>query len=239
MGGLFGGGGQNIATSETRLGAIRFQTSAFGYPIPILYGQNRISGNLIWYGNFTPIAHTTTQSAGGKGGGGGTSSNTTYTYTTGLMIGLCEGQVAGIQRIWQGKNVMTLAQARLTQYVGAPGQAAWGFLTTSFAGQDLNYPNLAYVCSSNFDLGKMRYHSWFNPEWQQIEMYAVAEEDQTIRFPSAKAAFTWKRQQRILVEISRKFEPKRLQEQLGFIGLQPVAHYSDPQEWFSVLLLRK
>ncbi|BBE50909.1 hypothetical protein OYT1_ch1352 [Ferriphaselus amnicola] len=153
MGGLFGGGGQNIATSETRLGAIRFQTSAFGYPIPILYGQNRISGNLIWYGNFTPIAHTTTQSAGGKGGGGGTSSNTTYTYTTGLMIGLCEGQVAGIQRIWQGKNVMTLAQARLTQYVGAPGQAAWGFLTTSFAGQDLNYPNLAYVCSSNFDLG--------------------------------------------------------------------------------------
>lgn len=49
MGGLFGGGGQNIATSETRLGAIRFQTSAFGYPIPILYGQNRISGNLIWY----------------------------------------------------------------------------------------------------------------------------------------------------------------------------------------------
>ena len=46
-------------------------------------------------------------------------------------------------------------------------------------------------------------------------------------------------QERILVEISRKFEPNRLQEQLAFIGLQPVAHYSDPQEWFSVLLLRK
>jgi L-histidine N-alpha-methyltransferase len=92
---------------------------------------------------------------------------------------------------------------------------------------------------SNFDLNKMRYHSWFNPEWQQIEMYAVANEDQTIRFPSANAAFTWNRQERILVEISRKFEPHRLQEQLGFIGLRPVAHYSDPQEWFSVLLLRK
>lgn len=101
------------------------------------------------------------------------------------------------------------------------------------------FRNVNRLLGSNFDLTKMRYHSWFNPEWQQIEMYAVAEEDQTIRFPSANAAFTWHRQERILVEISRKFEPKRLQEQLGFIGLRPVAHYSDPQEWFSVLLLRK
>ena len=101
------------------------------------------------------------------------------------------------------------------------------------------FRNINRLLDSNFDLATMRYHSWFNPEWQQIEMYAVANQDQTIRFPSAKTGFTWKREERILVEISRKFEPHRLQEQLGFLGLRPVAHYTDPKEWFSVLLLRK
>ena len=101
------------------------------------------------------------------------------------------------------------------------------------------FQNINRLLGSNFDLDTMRYHSWFNPEWQQIEMYAVAKEDQTIRFPNARAHFTWKRQERILVEISRKFDPDRLQEQLGFLGLQPVAHYTDLKEWFSVLLLRK
>jgi len=101
------------------------------------------------------------------------------------------------------------------------------------------FRNINHQLGANFDIDRMRYHSWFNPEWQQIEMYAVANQDQTIRFPSANAAFTWQRDERILVEISRKFEPNRLQEQLSFIGLQPVAHHTDPQEWFSVLLFRK
>lgn len=101
------------------------------------------------------------------------------------------------------------------------------------------FQNINRLLGGNFDRDKMRYHSWFNPEWQQIEMYAIAKEDQTIRFPSANASFTWQRDERILVEISRKFEPNRLQEQLSFIGLQPVAHYSDANDWFSVLLLRK
>jgi len=101
------------------------------------------------------------------------------------------------------------------------------------------FRNINRLLGSNFDLAKMRYHSWFNPEWQQIEMYAVAAASQQIRFPSAGAAMQWNQGEKILVEISRKFEANRLQEQLGFFGLTPVEHYSDPKQWFSVLLFRK
>ena len=101
------------------------------------------------------------------------------------------------------------------------------------------FGNINRLLGANFDRANMRYHPWFNPEWQQIEMYAVASAAQAIRFPDANAGFQWIKDEKILVEISRKFEPNRLQEQLGFLGLQPVAHYTDPQEWFSVLLLRK
>ncbi|TAJ83851.1 hypothetical protein EPO44_16775, partial [bacterium] len=90
-----------------------------------------------------------------------------------------------------------------------------------------------------FDSKKMRYHSWYNPEWQQVEMYAVSTVTQEIRFPSHKASFVWEKDDRILVEISRKFEPARLQQQLPYFGLEPVAYFTDPKEWFSLLLFRK
>jgi uncharacterized SAM-dependent methyltransferase len=41
------------------------------------------------------------------------------------------------------------------------------------------------------------------------------------------------------VEISRKFDPIRLQEQLRFFDLFPVKHLTDPNQWFSVLLFKK
>jgi uncharacterized SAM-dependent methyltransferase len=101
------------------------------------------------------------------------------------------------------------------------------------------FRNINRLLGANFDLSQMRYHSWFNPEWQQIEMYALAAASQKIRFPSAGAGFQWHAGEKILVEISRKFEPNRLQQQLAFFGLEPVEHYTDANEWFSVLLLRK
>jgi len=101
------------------------------------------------------------------------------------------------------------------------------------------FHNINRLLGGNFEATKMRYHSWFNPEWQQIEMYAVATAPQAIRFARAGAGFHWHLGEKILVEISRKFDSNRLQEQLGFFGLTPVEHFTDPKEWFSVLLLRK
>jgi dimethylhistidine N-methyltransferase len=101
------------------------------------------------------------------------------------------------------------------------------------------FRNINRLLGGNFDLAKMRYHSWFNPVWQQIEMFAVASAPQAIRFPAANAGFQWHPEEKILVEISRKFDPDRLQEQLRFFGLNPVAHFTDANRWFSVLLFRK
>jgi L-histidine N-alpha-methyltransferase len=95
------------------------------------------------------------------------------------------------------------------------------------------------LTGSNFDLGKMRYQSRYNPEWAQIEMYAVAGVPREIRFTRFARSFQWREGDRILVEISRKFDPIRLQEQLRFFDLLPVEHYTDPNHWFSLLLFKK
>ena len=101
------------------------------------------------------------------------------------------------------------------------------------------FDNVNRLVGSNFDLAKMRYHSSYHADWQQIEMYAVSSEAQDIRFASFNSSFRWHRDDRILVEISRKFDPERLQQQLRFFGLHPVLHCTDPKEWFSLLLLKK
>ena len=101
------------------------------------------------------------------------------------------------------------------------------------------FKNINRLTGSNFDLSKMGYHSWYNPEWAQIEMYAVAASAQEIKFPSFDRSFHWHKNAKILVEISRKFDPTRLQEQLGFFALSPVQHCTDAKEWFSLLLFKK
>lgn len=101
------------------------------------------------------------------------------------------------------------------------------------------FQNINRLFKSNFDPAGIRYHSSYNPEWQQIEMHAVSNRTQTIHFPTLAATFDWEKEERILVEISRKFEPVRLQNQLRCFGLKPVADFTDSNKWFSVLLFQR
>lgn len=152
MGGLFGGG-QTISSSEPRLGALRVQTSAYGYPVPIIYGKTRVSVNLLGYYDFVAIPHTSTQSAGGKGGGGVTQENTTYSYQTAAMFAIGEGPINDIGTIWTGKKQTSAAELGLTLFKGTYPQTPWGYLTTYHAGEALGYHGLSYLANGAYQLG--------------------------------------------------------------------------------------
>ena len=110
MGGK-GGGKNALAAKPNLLSALRVQTSSYGQVIPILYGQNRIAGRLIWAGDFAAIPHTSTTKVGGKGlgsGGGNAISNTTYTYQTAVAMALCQGPIQNIHNVWDTKGKLTL-----------------------------------------------------------------------------------------------------------------------------------
>src|SRR5206468_1952774 len=100
-----------LATQQTILHALRVQASAYGQVVPIVYGQNRIAGKLIWYGDFTPIAQTSNTSSGGKGLGGGTTKTTGYTYTAAVAILLCEGEIVQLCNVWDTKGTLLLVSA--------------------------------------------------------------------------------------------------------------------------------
>jgi len=153
MSGLFGGGKQTIATSETPLAGFNIQSSVFGKPVPLLFGRNRIAGNLIWYGDFAAIPHTTSSStSGGKGGGGITTSNTTYTYQTSFLLGLAEGPVSAINNCWVDKEYHAGASA-FTKFLGSYSQTAWSYLSSAHPTEALAYRGTAYVAAAGYDLG--------------------------------------------------------------------------------------
>jgi Putative phage tail protein len=112
-------GGETLATSATKLDALRIQSSTYGGTVPLVYGVARIQGNLLWYGDFAARARTE-HSGDGKGGAGGTS-KTTYTYFASPLMGLAEGHAIGVATVWRGKD----------RYIGGITSGAIIYATTT------------------------------------------------------------------------------------------------------------
>src|SRR5262249_49982271 len=109
-----------LAQQPTILHALRVQTSAYGGVVPVVFGQARVPGKLIWYGDFTPVPHTSTQAVGGKGGGGHRSeTQTSYTYNAAVAIALAFGPIQGLYNVWDTKG--RLAQQFVTEGYTVPG----------------------------------------------------------------------------------------------------------------------
>lgn len=146
MAGLFG---KKVSTFAPVVASLQLQTSCWGRPIPYAYGQTRLAGNLVWYGDYTPIAHTEEQ--GGKGGGG--QSSTTYTYTAAVVLGLAQGAISAIPQVWANKKKASLASLNLTMTKGLDAPAPPSWLTSKHPTEALGYARLATVSSPAYDLG--------------------------------------------------------------------------------------
>jgi hypothetical protein len=148
MSGLFGGGASQSMTPQ-RYNGIQISSSASGGCVPLMYGQQRLPFNLIWYGAFTSSANSS--SGGGKGGGG--SQTTGYTYKSSFACALCEGPISTIVQVWNDKDLTTLSALGLTLFTGAGGQSPWSYLTTNFPTQAIPYDHICYVAAQSFTLG--------------------------------------------------------------------------------------
>src|SRR5579871_3700034 len=100
---LFGAGAQ--AASAPKVTGISAQTSVYGRAIPIVFGQNRVAPNLIWYGDFASKGGSTSGKGGALAPGKGGSTQTTY--STAVVMALCEGAIVGIGNVYADKSVTT------------------------------------------------------------------------------------------------------------------------------------
>lgn len=149
------GGKKTITNSENKIGALRVQSSSQGIPIPIVFGKTRIAPNLLNYFDFTAIPHTEKQKTG-KGGGGTSTVNTTYTYTTGVILGWCEGPASVsefVGTVWSDKSVTDAVKLGLSQFHGSYSQTPWSYMVTNHPDQADGMRGQAYSAQAAFELG--------------------------------------------------------------------------------------
>lgn len=121
---LFGPGPQK--QEGPRLDNLQVQASTEGAPIPEVAGRVRIAGQIIWATNFKEVAKTETSGGGGGkgfGGGGGTVQTTTYTYYANFAVGLCEGVVDRVGRIWADGKPLDMSGVTMRLHRGTADQA--------------------------------------------------------------------------------------------------------------------
>lgn len=127
-------------------------TAEYGATVPEILGTTRVSGNVIYYDDFTAHEHRETQ----RSGKGGKSKTVTvsYTYTVALLMGLCEGPISGLKRVWVGKDIYNYPDdaIQLTLYKGTTNQAPWAYTQGKHPDKALSYSGLAYVAGV-IDLG--------------------------------------------------------------------------------------
>ena len=92
---------------------------------------------------------------------------------------------------------------------------------------------------ANFDLSQFEHWAFYNEADRQIEMHLRSLTNQTVSFADLKFEVTLTAGETIRSEISRKFERSRLELQLMSKGLHPVQTWTDPNQWFALMLFQR
>ena len=143
----------NSTTTAERINEFQINSASYGEVVPEVLGTTRQSGNVIYYDDFTAHEHKSTQRTGK--GGGSKHTNITYTYSVACAIGLCEGPISGIGKVWIDKEIFTYPQSeiQLTLFDGRLGQQPWPYVVSKHPEKALPYSGLAYMACV-VDLGE-------------------------------------------------------------------------------------
>src|SRR5262249_18285473 len=94
-----------------------------GAPIPCVFGRVRVAGQMIWATRFKETTVTTAESSGGKGAPKTTAVNTDYVYSISFALGLCEGELHHLGRVWADGKLFDLSRVTERFYPGTEDQS--------------------------------------------------------------------------------------------------------------------
>ena len=131
-----------------RLESFHVQTSRDGAPMARVYGRIRLAGQVIWASHLREI-QTEEPVQSGKGGG---PTRVEYRYTISFAIGLCEGEILGVDRLWANGAPLETRGVTYRVYRGTDTQSPDPIIS---AIEGVNVPafrNTAYIVFEDFPL---------------------------------------------------------------------------------------
>jgi hypothetical protein len=132
-----------------RLADARLTGAEEGTAIPRVYGTMRLGGTLIWATRFEEEVHRERQ--GGKASGPRVE---TFRYFANIALGLCEGPIAGIRRVWADGRELDLSTVEMRVHTGAETQMPDPLIAARQSGSGTPaYRGLAYLVFERLPLG--------------------------------------------------------------------------------------
>lgn len=157
---LFSSSGQSRVVEGPRLSDLQVMASNEGAPIPRIYGRVRLSGQVIWATRLEEEVVTTNEARGsGKGLASGSAQQTTtrveYNYYANFAVGLCEGEIARIGRVWADGKELNLASYVYRLYRGTSQQLADSLISATEGSENTPaFRDLAYIVFERMALAR-------------------------------------------------------------------------------------
>jgi len=153
---LFSSSGQTQVVEGPRLTDLNVTSSSEGSPIPRIYGRARIGGQMIWATRYDEVVTRKTSGGGGGGGGGGKGfgggggggdvTQITYDYYANFAVGLCEGKITRVGRIWADGKELKQSNHNFRVYKGKGNQSRDSLISGKQGTDNTpSYRNTAYV----------------------------------------------------------------------------------------------
>ena len=99
--------------------------------------------------------------------------------------------------------------------------------------------HLNYRYGGDFELDQFRHRACYNEVDHQIEMYLESQQEQLVTLKGLDLSVKFAKGERLLSEISRKFDPSEMGQQLDQHGLKVLKTFTDERDWFGLMLAQK
>ncbi len=155
---IMGEGSEAVETG--RVDRFRLTSASEGSPIAQVFGRIRVGGQVIWASRIREVAEMVDEGAGGGGLGKGVLTGTSsasdsveYHYYQSVAIGLCEGEIARVGRVWIDGVEIAQSDLAMRVYTGTETQGPDPKIeAVEGAGQVPAYRGTAYVVIEDLDL---------------------------------------------------------------------------------------
>ncbi|MDC7677256.1 baseplate multidomain protein megatron [Asticcacaulis machinosus] len=131
-------------TVGPRLSGVRLNASAQGEPVKQVFGRARVAGTVIWAAGLKENRTTTRASKSSP-------KTESFTYSLSMAVGLCEGPIDGIGRIWADGQLLDQSKYSYRLYLGDDDQMPDAAIE-AIEGHAPAYRGLAYMVFEDLPL---------------------------------------------------------------------------------------
>ncbi len=119
----------------------------YGTPIPLVFGQIRVPGKIIWVNTITEVSNSriVKKIFSSKTQIKSNQYVTEPSYYLSFAMAICEGEIVDITKVWHGENIININQYNYRLYKGSEQQLPDCLINTKMNNNAPAYRDLAYI----------------------------------------------------------------------------------------------